>query len=137
LRPGYWAEANPDWDWIPAHYCWTPSGYVLLDGYYDYTLPRRGLAFAPVWVNATIRSQSQFAYSPFAVLNLLVLENHLFVRSTYGHYYFGDYYASNYANRGFVPCFCSASQPNWLRSPLRQAALATPQRRQLGTTGQS
>ena len=48
-RPGYWTKGNQDWDWVPDHYVWTPSGYVFVDGYYDYSVPRRGVVFAPVY----------------------------------------------------------------------------------------
>ena len=45
-RPGYWTKGNQDWDWVPDHYVWTPRGYVFVDGYYDYSVPRRGVVFA-------------------------------------------------------------------------------------------
>src|SRR5262249_4194811 len=49
-RPGYWLADRPGWLWMPAHYVWTPSGCVFSDGYWDYSLRRRGLLFAPVVV---------------------------------------------------------------------------------------
>jgi hypothetical protein len=104
-RPGYWAEGNQNWDWVPAHYVWTPSGYVFVNGYYDYDVPRRGIVFAPVYFNGGLRTQPGFIYSPSAVINSSVFERYLFVRPNYGHYYFGDYYGSNYANAGFSPWF--------------------------------
>jgi hypothetical protein len=39
------------------------------------------------------------------VINPGVFSSHLFLRPGYGHYYFGDYYGSNYANAGFSPWF--------------------------------
>ena len=33
---------------FPAHYVWAPRGYVFVDGYWDYSLGRRGVLFAPV-----------------------------------------------------------------------------------------
>ena len=27
-RPGFWIDHNPGWVWVPAHYRWTPGGYV-------------------------------------------------------------------------------------------------------------
>src|SRR6185503_10549339 len=104
-RPGYWAAGNQDWDWTPDHYVWTPSGYVFVDGYYDYSVPRRGVVFAPVYFDGGLRTQRGFSYSPSAVINTGVFANHLFVRPGYGHYYFGDYYGSNYADAGFSPWF--------------------------------
>jgi hypothetical protein len=43
------------------------------------------------------------------VINPTVFSNHLFLRPSYGHYYFGDYYASTYSSRGFSPWFSYAS----------------------------
>ena len=104
-RPGYWAAGQSDWDWVPAHYVWTPRGYVFVDGYYDYSVARRGVLFAPVYFNSGVYSQRGFSYSPATVINLAVFASHLFLRPSYGHYYFGDYYGSNYATAGFSPWF--------------------------------
>ena len=104
-RPGYWAAGNQDWDWMPAHYVWTPRGYVFVDGYYDYSVPRRGVLFAPVYFDGGLRTQRGFSYSPSTVINPGVFASHLFLRPGYGHYYFGDYYGSNYSDAGFSPWF--------------------------------
>ena len=104
-RPGYWAPGHSDWDWVPAHYVWTPRGYVFVDGYYDYTVARRGVLFAPVYFNSNIYSQRGFSYSPATVINPAVFASHLFLRPRYGHYYFGDYYGSNYSSSGYSPWF--------------------------------
>jgi hypothetical protein len=104
-RPGYWAQGHQDWDWVPAHYVWTPSGYVFVDGYYDYSVRRRGVVFAPVYFNEGLRAQRGYTYSPTTVINSSVFIRHLFLRPNYGHYYFGDYYGSNYADAGYSPWF--------------------------------
>jgi hypothetical protein len=104
-RPGYWAAGNQDWDWVPDHYVWSPSGYVFVDGYYDYSVPRRGVLFAPVYFDGGLRNGRGFTYSPSMVIDPGVFANHLFLRPSYGHYYFGDYYASNYSDAGFSPWF--------------------------------
>lgn len=104
-RPGYWTAGNQDWDWVPDHYVWTPSGYVFVDGYYDYSVPRRGVVFAPVYFDGGLRTQRGFTYSPSTVINPGVFVSHLFLRPSYGHYYFGDYYGSNYSNAGYSPWF--------------------------------
>ena len=108
-RPGYWAVAQPNWVWIPAHYSWSPRGYVFIDGYYDYSVARRGVLFAPVYFSSSIYSQRGYFYSPRTVINPAVFARHLFLRPSYGHYYFGDYYASSYTSRGFSPWFSFAS----------------------------
>jgi hypothetical protein len=104
-RPGYWTRGNQNWDWVPDHYVWTPSGYVFVDGYWDYSVGRRGVLFAPVYFNSGVYAQSGFSYSPSVVINPGAFVRHLFVRPGYGHYYFGDYYGSNYASAGFSPWF--------------------------------
>ena len=103
--PDIGRQGNQDWDWVPDHYVWTPSGYVFVDGYYDYSVPRRGVVFAPVYFDGGLRTQRGFSYSPSTVINPGVFVSHLFLRPGYGHYYFGDYYGSNYANAGFSPWF--------------------------------
>lgn len=104
-RPGYWARVQPNWDWVPAHYVWSPRGYVFVDGYYDYSVARRGVLFAPVYFDAGIYSQQGYSYSPSTVINLGLFTAHLFSRPNYQHYYFGDYYASNYNSAGYYPWF--------------------------------
>jgi hypothetical protein len=104
-RPGYWATAQANWVWIPAHYIWAPRGYVFVDGYYDYSVARRGVLFAPVYFSSSTYSRRGFSYSPVTVINPAVFASHLFLRPSYGHYYFGDYYGSNYASSGFSPWF--------------------------------
>lgn len=108
-RPGYWAQVQQNWDWIPAHYVWSPRGYVFIDGYYDYSVARRGVLFAPVYFNAGVYSQRGYSYSPSTVINLGLFTAHLFSRPSYQHYYFGDYYAANYNTAGYYPWFSFGS----------------------------
>jgi len=102
-RPGSWAAAHPEWVWVPAHHEWTPSGYVFLDGYWDFPLQRRGLVFAPVRFGPAYRPG--LAYTPRVVLDVHNLTSSLFTRVRYGQYYFGDYYAAEYVRVGFYPWF--------------------------------
>ena len=96
---------QPDWVWIPAHYVWAPRGYVFVDGYWDYSIGRRGVLFAPVYFSAGVYGRPGFSYSPTTVIDLGVFANHLFLRPRYQHYYFGDYYAANYGSAGFYPSY--------------------------------
>jgi hypothetical protein len=105
VRPGYWAKMQADWTWIPAHYVSTPRGYVFVDGYWDYSVNRRGVLFAPVSFDAGVSAQTGFSYSPAYAINTAALIGNLFLRPSYGHYYFGDYYASNYEGLGFYPSY--------------------------------
>ena len=104
-RPGYWAPVQPNWVWVPAHYVWAPRGYVFVDGFWDHSIGRRGVLFAPVYFNAGVYARPGFSYSPTAVIDPGVFANHLFLRPRYQHYYFGDYYAANYRGAGFYPWF--------------------------------
>jgi hypothetical protein len=100
-RPGYWRPARLGWVWTPASYCWTPSGYVFVDGYWDYPLEERGLLFAPVAIDQPVVG-GVFAYRPRFVVDINALLGCLFVRPGCG-YYFGDYYAPAYVNAGWSP----------------------------------
>jgi hypothetical protein len=104
-RPGFWAAAQADWDWVPAHYVWAPGGYLFVDGYWDYSIGRRGVLFAPVYFPGGMYARAGFSYSPETVIDLGVFTNHLFLRPQYEHYYFGDYYAANYQAAGFYPSY--------------------------------
>lgn len=104
-RPGYWAPVRADWVWIPAHYVWTPMGYVFVGGYWDFAVGSRGLFFAPVAFGVSFTFGSGFYFTPSFVINLGVFSNCLFLRPRYHHYYFGDYYATRYYQRGIYPWF--------------------------------
>jgi hypothetical protein len=108
-RPGYWSPVQPDWDWIPAHYVWSPRGYVFVNGYNDYSVSRRGVLFAPVYINSGLYSRRGYSYSPSIVINLAQFTSHLFSRPRYNHYYFGDYYAASYNTAGYYPWFSYTS----------------------------
>jgi hypothetical protein len=103
--PGYWAEGRSDWDWIPAHYVWTRRGYVFVDGYWDHTVQRRGVLFAPVYFDRDVYTRPSYSYSPSVVINLATFVSHLFLRPRYDHYYFGDYYAPRYQENGYYSSF--------------------------------
>jgi hypothetical protein len=104
-RPGYWVQGRADWDWCPAHYVWTPRGYIFVGGFWDYPVERRGLLFAPVYFEAGVYARRGYFYSPTIVIDLGVFSDHLFLRPSYSHYYFGDYYAASYYQGGFYASF--------------------------------
>ncbi len=99
--PGYWEPAQARWVWIPAHYVWTPRGYVFVGGYWDHDIDRRGMIFAPVRIRHDVYVRPGYAYTPVVVISLNAFVSHMFVRPTYCHYYFGDYYAPRYRNHGY------------------------------------
>lgn len=100
-RPGYWTQGRSNWDWIPAHYVWTPRGYVFVDGYWDYSFERRGVLYAPIYFQGGYQLRTGYSYSPVIAIGLSAILEHLFLRPTYRHYYFGDYYDRRYRDNGY------------------------------------
>ena len=133
-RAGHWAAPRENWIYVPAHYVWTPRGHVFVDGYWDHAVPRRGVVFAPVHFHRPVYASAGYRYSPRLAVNLSVFTDHLFLRPSYGHYYFGDYYAPVYKTKGFRPwhehhkkhrCYdpvyaytrwCHRKEPEWERN---------------------
>jgi len=103
-QPGFWLGYQPDWVWSSSHYVWTPGGYVYVNGFWDRPLERRGLLFAPIHVASALLG-TQWAYTPRYVVQPDFLLGALFVRPSYCHYYFGDYFEPGYARSGFMPWF--------------------------------
>jgi hypothetical protein len=104
-RPGFWVNNQPGWMWTPASYSWTPNGYLYNQGYWDYPLANRGIPFAPVYFSGASYTQPNFSYSPAVGLLTSGLLSSLFVRPSYGSYYFGDYYAPNNFQSGIYPWY--------------------------------
>ena len=104
-RPGYWAAGRENWVWIPDHYTWSPRGCVFSEGYWDHTVERRGVLFAPVYFEPEVYARPRYTYSPTYSINLTVFSDQLFVRPRYQHYYFGDYYDRRYQDSGFFASF--------------------------------
>jgi hypothetical protein len=102
-QPGYWAPYQEDWVWISARYVWTPAGCVYLPGRWDHRLTRRGCMFAPVYFTQPVYRRPNYVYRPWCALNTPNLFVHLWVRPNYGHFYFGNYYGSNWGNWGVTP----------------------------------
>ncbi|MFL5246107.1 MAG: YXWGXW repeat-containing protein [Gemmataceae bacterium] len=102
-RDGYWARVQPNFVWVPAHYQWTPGGYVFVGGYWDVAVARRGVLYAPVYVSAGVVGAS-FVYTPAYAVPDTVVVDALFVRPSYCHYYYGDYYEVRYRDSGFTSC---------------------------------
>ncbi|MFM7149740.1 MAG: hypothetical protein ACKO23_07850 [Gemmataceae bacterium] len=103
FRAGYWGRVQPGYIWVQDHYRWTPTGYVFVPGYWDLSLRQRGILYAPVVISPSVLTVG-FTYTPaYAVQDSVIVES-LFVRPTYCHYYFGDYYAVSYRSLGFESC---------------------------------
>jgi WXXGXW repeat (2 copies) len=104
-RPGYWVINQPGWAWVPATYIWTPSGYIFVEGYWDWSIRRRGVIFAPCYFDYGVCYRPEFYHRPAVCLDIELLTPHFFCRPAYGHYYFGDYYATSYLSIGITPWF--------------------------------
>src|SRR5205085_6400454 len=94
---------NPDWAWTPAHYIWSPTGCIFVEGFWDHPLHARGLLFAPVRIDRTVVVQQNWAYVPQYVVQPDFLLSALFVRPAHHHYYFGDYFERDFVKSGFIP----------------------------------
>jgi hypothetical protein len=101
-RPGFWIEHRPGWVWVPAHFRWSPVGYVFVDGYWDYPLAGRGVLYAPVYFPRPVYTRPAFVYTPAYVVSEPCMVGALFVRRGFGNYYFGDYFAPRYSTIGFT-----------------------------------
>ena len=128
-RAGYWARVQPGYVWVPDHYRWTPAGFIFIPGYWDLAVSRRGVMYAPVVVDPLVVTAG-FSYTPAYAVSDAVVVDALFVRPSYGFYYFGDYYGPAYATLGFQSVYvygggrydsivvyetwAHRSQPNWV-----------------------
>ena len=110
-RPGFWIAHRPNWIWVPAHFRWTPVGYVFIDGYWDYPLASRGVLFTPVYFpqNTLVAG---YVYTPSYVVSERAMFGALFVRRGYSSYYFGDYYEPRYSGFGYQPWCAPALRGN-------------------------
>ncbi len=77
---GFWTAGRPGWVWTPTSYSWTPRGYVLVNGYWDYDLDHRGVAFAPVALSPAVYQQPGFVFTPSVVIDPGILSFYLFAR---------------------------------------------------------
>ena len=100
----------------------TPCGYAYVDGYSDYPLADRGLLFAPVSFTQPLWTNPDWSYTPNYCVDVPGLLSSFWVRPSYGHYYFGDYYGAGYARQGFSPW--TIVRPAQSRSALRLLPLA-------------
>jgi hypothetical protein len=90
---------------MPAHYVWSPSGYLFVPGYWDLPVANRGLMFAPVYYPQPVYARPGFVFTPsISIVGSAVTAN-LFVQASTNQYLFGDFYAQNYVSVGIVPWF--------------------------------
>lgn len=130
-KPGYWTELQPGWIWSPAYYVDTPGGCIFVDGFWDHSIRRRGLLFAPAYFGPGW--SAGLAWQPSICWDVDLIIDHLFVNVGGGSYWFGDFYGPGWWGLGFRPwfgfanltgCFCplfayhrcwfSRTDPNWV-----------------------
>ena len=104
-RPGFWSPCHENWVWVPDHYVGVPSGSYFVSGYWDYGWDSRGVLYAPCYINRRIAYRPGFYYQPSVVVDVSGAFFHLWVRPSYCHYYFGDYYGASYLSYGFRPWY--------------------------------
>ena len=104
-RDGYWTQAYDNQVWVPSYYNWTPYGYELCSGYWDYPLVDRGLLFAPAYFYRPLWYTPGWFYRPWYAIGYGGLYDNFFVGLGYHHYYFGDYYGRSYLGHGIYPWF--------------------------------
>jgi WXXGXW repeat (2 copies) len=102
-QPGYYAALQVGRVWVPAHYVWTPNGYLFVDGYWDYPLENRGLAFAPAYFARPLWKDPNWRYQPNYVINPDAFFDSAFIGPA--GFYFGDYYDPFYARAGYRPWY--------------------------------
>ena len=90
-RHGYWLRQVDGWCWTPSYLLRTPRGYVFCGGHWDYSLHRRGVLYAPVYMSRGIWSRRGFRLALSINIGLDDWDNDLFVCPGSSHYYFGDY----------------------------------------------
>jgi len=108
-RPGFWLRHRPDLIYVPASYRWTPAGCVFVEGYWDLPLAERGLLFAPVAVPAPVLLTPGFVYTPTYAVLPDAFVGALFVQQGAPNYFFGDYFAPQFRQRGFSAWFQTSS----------------------------
>lgn len=120
-RRGHWATFQEGWVWMPTRYATTPAGSVLVRGYWDYPLARRGVLFAPV---SQAKAEQPGTFTPEVTLDAHRLGELLFTWTAYGHYCFGDYFGDTAGAQKIRPWFAVPNDPlfayeNWERSRVR------------------
>ncbi len=104
-RPGFWSPCHENWVWVPDYYVPAVSGCYYVPGYWDYGWERRGILYAPCRFRNWAVVRPGFVYRPNVVVDVSGAFFHLWVRPSYGCYFFGDYYDDYYTGIGFCPWY--------------------------------
>lgn len=100
-KSGHWSPAHSGWVWMPTRAESTPSGSLLLPGYWDYSLPKRGVLFAPLALggddgedDVAQDKRPPAVVTPRVAIDPRRLSEYLFIDPASKHYCFGDYFAA-------------------------------------------
>src|SRR5262245_4174436 len=63
-QPGYWYQPRSGLVWCPPRWCWTPRGYLFVNGFWDACLEDRGILFAPVYFPRPLWRRPGYVFSP-------------------------------------------------------------------------
>jgi hypothetical protein len=96
-RPGFPLDVPAGWVWSNARYLTTPAGALFVEGHWDLPVQERGLLFAPVAFRGP-----PTGYVPRYAIAADALLGALFVNARTNHYYYGDYFAPQYRQAGYV-----------------------------------
>lgn len=141
-RSGHWSPAHTGWVWMPTRALSTPGGNLLLPGYWDYTLSKRGVLFAPLApagddvAGAAQDRRRPAVVTPRVAIDARRLGEYLFIDAASQHYCFGDYFAAQPDSPGMTAWFDfgEGSDPlfgyeRWTRGRLQPNWQAALQRR--------
>jgi hypothetical protein len=136
-KAGHWSPGHASWVWMPTRALSTPAGSLLVPGYWDYSLVKRGLLFAPmapgedggaddVADNAARSKRLPAVVTPRVAIDVRRLSEYLFIDPASRHYCFGDYFANPPAKSAMIPWydFAGGSDPlfvyeRWTRGRVR------------------
>jgi hypothetical protein len=108
-NPGRWVrtpDKAADWIWTPPQVIPTADGGgLLIDGFWDYPITKRGFVFAPVQFGRGADPVPASKLASAVVLDLPRTFHHLFVDERTGHYVFGDFYDADPVTSGIRPWF--------------------------------
>jgi hypothetical protein len=111
---GSWMHARPDRVWVPAHYQWTPRGYIFIRGHWDFPMDCRGVIFAPVrFGGPVVLGHRPIIFHPTVVIDTHGLGGCLFSDPRHNRYVFGDYFDARNVNRGIRPWLDGQGRSGW------------------------
>ena len=105
-QSGFWGSIQDNWVWQPSCYVYTPQGYRMIDGYWDYLPTSRGYLYSPVRFYNPVYLRPSYIYRPrYPLASTASLLVSLFVRRGYPNYFYGDFFGPSYRSLGYLPWY--------------------------------